>query len=154
MSAAKQFAIFLVVAVIAVVGYGYFMQSQRTAPDLSDHAGQTITVAGVPVRAEVVSTEASRQQGLSGRDALAPNTGMLFVFESDGRWGFWMKDMKFGIDIVWVAADGTVVTIAKDVSPDTYPSVLYPTGSARYVVELPAGFADAHNLAEGQKIVI
>ncbi len=141
-------------AVVLAVGYGYFMRSQLTTPDFSDHSQRIITVGDTAVRAEVVSTEASRELGLSGRDALLSDTGMLFVFESEGQWGFWMKNMKFSIDIVWVAQDGTIMTIAKDVSPGTYPSVLSPSSPARYVLELPAGFADAHNLAKGQKIIV
>jgi len=120
----------------------------------ADHSQRTVVIGATPLTLEVVSTEASREQGLSGRGSLAPGTGMLFVFDSDGQWGFWMKDMLFNIDMVWVAADGTVVTVAKDVSPDTYPQVFYPSSPARYVLELPAGFADSHHLAEGSKIVI
>ncbi len=154
MNRAKILVILLALTVIAGTGYGYFMHSQLTTPDFSDRSQRLITAGGVPLQVEVASSGVSRQQGLGGRDGLVPNTGMLFVFESDARWGFWMKDMKFKIDIVWTAEDGTIVTVAHDVSPDTYPEVFYPAAPARYVLELPAGFADAHNLAEGQKIMV
>ncbi len=113
-----------------------------------------IQIGNTTVAVEVADTEALREQGLSGRSDLPNGQGMLFVFESDDTFGIWMKDMLFPIDIVWADASGTVITIAKNVAPDTYPKVFYPSTPARYVVELPAGFAAAHGVAEGTIIKI
>ena len=113
-----------------------------------------IQVGDTPLAVEVADTESLREQGLSGRDSLPEGQGMLFVFEQDGLWGIWMKDMRFPIDIVWADASGTVITIAPGIAPDTYPNSFYPTAPARYVLELPAGFAAAHDIAIGSKIVI
>lgn len=79
---------------------------------------------------------------------------MLFVFDTEGEWGIWMKDMHFPIDIIWASQDGTVVTVAKDISPDTYPQAFYPSVPARYVLEVPAGFVAAHDVAEGSRLSI
>ena len=141
-------------AALLAVGYGYYMQRTHGIPGFTDGSQRTVTAGGVPVQAEVVSTDASRQKGLSGRSELAPGTAMLFVFDTDGMWGFWMKDMSFAIDIVWVAPDGTVVGVAPSAAPDTYPHIFYPAALARFVLELPAGFSAAHELAVGGKIVI
>ncbi len=140
------------IIIAALAAWSYNVHPAMTTFD--DHSQRLITVGGAPLQVEVASSESSRQWGLGGRDALAPGTGMLFVFNSDGRWGFWMKGMKFSIDIVWMEQDGVIVTVAHNVSPDTYPAVLTPSAPARYVLELPADFADVHNLAEGQKIVL
>lgn len=104
--------------------------------------------------AEVVNTEGSRELGLSGRTSLAPNTAMLFVFDSSDKWGIWMKDMRFNLDIVWLSEQGVVVGLEQDVSPNTYPEAFYPNMPARYVLELPAGFAAAHKVAEGSQFVL
>jgi uncharacterized membrane protein (UPF0127 family) len=113
-----------------------------------------VTLGNTAINVEVVDTDASRERGLSGHAQLAEGEGMLFVFETDDQWGIWMKDMKFPIDIVWAAADGTIVTILRNVAPETYPMVFTPASPARYVLELPAGYVDAHQVAEGTKIVI
>jgi len=138
--------------IVALGAVGYYVMPQKAPTPWPDHSVRTLTIDNKSVQVEVVSTDASRQMGLSGRSGLAPETGMLFVFDTDNSWGFWMKDMRFSIDMVWLSADGTVVTIAPSVEPDTYPQIIYPQVPARYVLEFPAGFAQAHNLAVGQPI--
>ena len=113
-----------------------------------------IQIGSTTVAVEVADTEGLREQGLSGRANLPEGQGMLFVFESDDTFGIWMKDMLFPIDIVWADVSGTVITVAKNVAPDTYPKVFYPSAPARYVVELPAGFAAAHGVAEGSVLKV
>lgn len=103
---------------------------------------------------EVADTEASRERGLSGHAPLNDSEGMLFVFDTDARWGIWMKDMSFPLDIVWADAGGRIVHIERDVSPDTYPRIFAPPVPARYVVELPAGSVAKHAIAETSKIVL
>ena len=75
---------------------------------------------------------------------------MLFVFDEDGDWGIWMKDMQFPIDILYISQNGSVVSIDANISPNTYdtnpPEVFYPPLAVRYVLELPAGFAAAHTI--------
>ena len=97
----------------------------------------------------VADTVQARQQGLSGRSGLALDEGMLFVFPQDGKYGFWMKDMRFSIDILWLNASGTVVYMAQNVSPDSFPKSFESDVPARYVLELPAGYAEAHSVAIG-----
>lgn len=113
-----------------------------------------VHIGGTAVQVEVAGTPALRERGLSGHAPLGAGEGMLFVFEQDGMWGIWMKDMAFAIDIVWADASGTITTIYRSVSPDTYPNVFYPSAPARYVLELPAGFTAAHGIEEGEKIKI
>ena len=60
------------------------------------------TANGKKIYIEVADTDASRQQGLSDRDGLCAECGMLFVFPQNGYYGFWMKDMNFNIDIVFL----------------------------------------------------
>ncbi len=92
--------------------------------------------------------------GLSNRAGLADNVGMLFVFNPPTMDGFWMKDMRFPLDIIWAGSDGTITTLYKNISPDTYPTSFYPSVPATYVLEVPAGFADEHQVAIGSKIVV
>lgn len=98
---------------------------------------------------EVADSSAKQQRGLSGRTGLATSTGMLFVFDAPGRYSFWMKDMLFPIDIIWLRDDWCLVHIVSDISPDTYPDTFAPPVPATYVVELAAGEATRLGLRAG-----
>ncbi len=142
----------IVVALFVGAGAWYAARPQA-APPASFH-GPVAIVGGTLVRLAIADTPAERELGLGGRTALAPDEGMLFVFPQDGRYSFWMKDMHFAIDIVWIAADGTVIFVAPSVSPDTYPHAFTPPTAARYVLELPAGFMEAHGVMRGASITL
>lgn len=101
---------------------------------------------------DVADNSELRRQGLSGRDGLDTNTGMIFLYKISGEYGFWMNDMNFSIDMLWLNADDEVVTIKPSVSPDTYPEVFYPTESARKIIEVAAGEAAALNLEVGDQL--
>ena len=138
--------------VLVVVGLGNWWSKQPNV-SVSGNVMKTVTIGSARIDAEVVDTPSSRQQGLSGRESLPAGRGMLFIFDEPGSWGIWMKDMRFSIDILWAREDGTISTIARNVSPDTYPTVFSPkTPDALYVLELPAGAAA--NIAEGLKLVV
>ena len=62
---------------------------------------------------ETVATEETRTKGLGGREDLCSHCGMLFLFETSGRYGFWMKDMRFDIDILWVNQGQVVYKVSK-----------------------------------------
>jgi uncharacterized membrane protein (UPF0127 family) len=87
-----------------------------------------IALGNTLITADIANTPEKRALGLSGRETLLPDTGMLFVFDTPGSHDIWMKDMRFPIDILWIDINGTIVHIEKNVSPDTYPSLF----SSRY----------------------
>lgn len=94
-------------------------------------------------KVEIADTMMARAQGLSGREKLADDEGMLFLFDSPGRHGFWMKDMKFAIDIVWIRGD-KIVGFAENVQPEPGKSVFglityYPPEPVDKVLEIQAG---------------
>ncbi len=79
-----------------------------------------------------------RARGLSGRDGLKEDEGMFFVFPKEGRHGFWMKDMSFPIDVLWLNKEGKVIHIVENMKPNSYPKTYYPDIPASFAVELPA----------------
>jgi uncharacterized membrane protein (UPF0127 family) len=101
------------------------------------------------IHAEIADTDASREQGLSGRHSLAQDQGMLFIFDTSGQYGFWMKDMEFSLDMVWMNENKTIVGVTKDISTSTYPSTFDPPVPVKYVLEIKAGSADALGLVPG-----
>ena len=70
-----------------------------------------------------------------------------------GRYGFWMKGMHFPLDMVWIAPDKRVVMVSKDVSPDTYPNVIYPPADISSVLEINADSAEKFGIATSTKLV-
>jgi uncharacterized membrane protein (UPF0127 family) len=101
---------------------------------------------------EVANTRASRELGLTGREGMQDDEGMLFVFDSPGRYGWWMKDMKFSVDIIWINENGTVVSIERNLSPDTYPKTYMNQADASYVLEVNAGLAEKFGLYLGSRV--
>jgi uncharacterized protein len=90
-----------------------------------------------------------RTKGLSGRKNLPEDTGLLFVFERPGLHRFWMKDMNFPIDILWLDENKRIVHIEKDVPPESYPEYFVPTADSKYVLELNAGQVQKNNIKLG-----
>ncbi len=147
---ASKFTVVIVCSLailLLIAGLSYIFFTSRANPILSE-----LVIGDQTVHVYVADTDAERELGLSGRERLAPDEGMLFVFPIEGKFSFWMKDMKFPIDILWLSNDGTVIYIEENVSPDSYPEQFAPkSGLARYVLELPAGFASAHEIGVGDK---
>ena len=112
-------------------------------------ASSSVQVGGNTIRVSVADTPEKREKGLSGREGLLSDEGMLFTFEDDGYYAFWMKDMRFPIDILWISRGGTIVDMQENVSPETYPAAFAPRTKARYVVELPAGYVEEHAVRIG-----
>lgn len=109
---------------------------------------RTVLLKDIPISVTLAQTNEEITRGLGGRDGLKKNEGMLFVFNKPDVYKFWMKDMKFSIDIVWIE-NNKVVFIHKSVSPDTYPTTFSPTQPAGLVLELPSGFCDTHSVSVG-----
>ncbi len=112
-----------------------------------------VKIAGQEIRVELARTPEAQQQGLSGRESLEDNTGMLFVFENPGIYYFWMKDMKFPIDMIWINEEQKVVHIKKNAKPESFPESFGNDENAKYVLEIPAGFSDTNNLKEGDSVI-
>lgn len=120
--------------------------------DLSTYKTSAIVIDEQPVAVLVADTPALQALGLGNRTGLPADTGMLFVFQSDSEEAFWMKDMHFSIDMIWISASGRIVYMAQNVSPDTYPENFVPTSPARYVLEVPANYAAQHGWKTGDSV--
>jgi uncharacterized membrane protein (UPF0127 family) len=103
----------------------------------------------IPV--EISDTPAKLELGLSGRDSLPEPTGMLFAFPAPGSYGFWMKDMKFPLDMIWLDTKMVVVYIKASATPDSYPQIFGSQKEAQYVLEVNTGFAAKNGIKIGTK---
>jgi uncharacterized membrane protein (UPF0127 family) len=113
-----------------------------------------VTVNGVDLVADIAETGEQRSKGLAIKDSLNETEGMLFVFSEPRQYVFWMKDMKFPIDIIWLDSNKTVVHVEHSLDPcgpvscQTY----MPGADSLYVLETVAGFADKYGIVEGMKV--
>ena len=107
----------------------------------------TVSVGGATFSVELAVTSDEQQQGLSDRPSMDPAAGMLFVYDSPKVVVFWMKNMHFPLDILWIGADCTLVDFSRNVpspAPGTQSSDLEryrPGADIQYVLEVNAGAA-------------
>ncbi|MCC7436496.1 DUF192 domain-containing protein [Candidatus Nomurabacteria bacterium] len=122
---------------------------------LEDNTYEAILKIGsMSIPVTVADTEEEQQKGLSGTTSLPQDAGKLFIFNTEGDYGFWMKDMAYSLDIVWIDKNFQIIDITENISPNTYPEVFYPSQKAQYVLELNAGFSTEHNLHKNQLITL
>lgn len=133
----------------AVLGY-ILLFSEASVRTITPE--QTLVIGEARVSVAIADTWQTREQGLGGTTELATDQGMLFIFDTDGQHSFWMRDMRYAIDIIWISAAKRVVYIEEGVSPDTFPQAFTPPTRARYVLEVPAGFAERHGIAIGSEV--
>ena len=103
-------------------------------------AGMQVEIGSQRFRVELAATQEAREQGLSGRDRLLDDTGMWFEFIPAGMPGFWMRSMRFPIDLIWVSPENRVVgaltlpVCARDPCP-----IHHPPQAVAHVLEIAAG---------------
>jgi len=145
----KRSAVIVILGTICVALLAaYYLYPQTNASAQT----ATISFAGVTLVVELATTPAAQQLGLSGRDSMPANHGMLFVFQQPAEWGFWMHEMKFSLDIMWFDANKRVVFIEQSLAPCTPQGcpVYTPNTNALYVLEVNAGFAVTHSVVLGE----
>jgi hypothetical protein len=104
----------------------------------------------------IAADESEREQGLMFRQELAGDQGMLFIYPDQARRGMWMKNTLLALDVVFLSGEGYIVALLKDLQPCRKdPCRIYDSkASARYMLELNAGFIDKHGLKVGQKVTL
>jgi len=114
----------------------------------------TMTIHNNTMHLVIVDTVVARTRGLSNIQELPQNTGMLFVFERSDLYPFWMKDMQFPIDIIWLDAAMTIVDITKNITPETYPETFVSKVPAQNIIECTAGCAYFYQFTLGEQLSI
>ncbi len=103
---------------------------------------------------EIVQTPETRIQGLSFRESLGGDEGMLFVFEESGNYSFWMKDMKFPLDIIWINENFEVVYIEQGVPVcEGFCEIYSSPYDSKYVLEVQSGIVKKKNIFIGDLLV-
>jgi uncharacterized membrane protein (UPF0127 family) len=131
--------------------------AQRT--DATGQATQPVTIAGRSFELELALTPEARYQGLSGREHIAADGGMLFAFPDSRERAFVMRDCLVPIDIIFLDGQGRVVrTHQMTVEPKDTPEhelTRYPSGwPAQFAIELKGGLLDELDVKKGQRIAL
>ena len=130
---------------------------QAVAPAEAVRSAVVVLPSGDEFMVELAVTPEERRVGYMYRDEIGPREGMLFLFETDGAHGIWMKNCKVALDIIWLDREFRVVHIARDrqpCEPDGPCPSAYPFRPARYVLELASGRAGETGLEAGDKVVV
>lgn len=160
----KKVLIFYALLVVAVVIFAItkgtnLLHFNSAGSTKSASANATATVNGTAYKLIIAKSDAEKQKGLSGRNDLAKDTGMLFIFDKKDKYGFWMRDMKFPIDIIWINDDKIVdfVENAPAASNGQSPAnlIIYrPGAEANYVLEVNAREITKQKIKKGDTVVL
>lgn len=142
---------------LIVVGGVFITQNYLNGSKLSFFKkSSTVIIGDRKFEVSVADSQKEREIGLSETKSLSQDQGMVFLFEKPGFYSFWMKDMKFPIDIIYIN-DNKIVTIQNNVQPvkeQESPIVYTSTEPSNRVLEINAGLARAYNFKKGDKIKI
>jgi uncharacterized protein len=138
--------IVLLIIILSIIGLISLTKNQ----DNNDNKeSKVLKIGNAALNIEIANTDAERIQGLSGRLGLSENDGLLFVFDKEGYYSFWMKDMNFPIDIAWLDKNKRITHIEKDVLPETYPKTFDSSVQSLYVLETKANFFENSKIKIG-----
>ncbi len=152
--------IVLFLAILAALGYVYSIKTKNdNLPEKYNRL--SVSVAGRELMADVADTPEKKALGLSGREKLEKNEGMIFIFSESASRQFWMKDMRFALDIIWLDENKKIVDITKNALPESYlsraesrgPEKFSSKAPAKYVLEVNAGFADENKIKIGDEVL-
>lgn len=118
--------------------------------------GNTIKIGNSNIVVEIARTDAEQERGLGGRSALGAYNGMVFIFDPPTIPGFWMKNMNFPIDIVWIS-ENRVIGVVENADPqigvpENELKIYTPPSSVDSVIELHAGAFTASNAKVGDEV--
>lgn len=144
-------SLLLLLLLVPLVLDKHFFEGVVVDDLLSPH----VVIDDLEIVVELADTHELRKQGLSNRESLDSDKGMLFVMPSRAMSSFWMKDMNFPLDIVWIDGD-KVANISYDLEAEgPSPKKSYSSGSpVNYVLEVNAGFCKEHGIEVGDKVEI
>lgn len=160
MTSKRNFIIILAM-VIAIMIFFFVGRSIINAPQNinespASQTGPTATINNQTFLLEIVNDDKGRQLGLSNRQSLPQDHGMLFLFERSDNYSFWMKDMHFPIDIIYINND-TVVHVFENVPPPKSKRnlpVYTPDSPSDKVLEINAGLSKKFDITKGTKVKI
>lgn len=137
-------AFIFILLITTFLGYFFLFKKPQQLPKTN----AIIKDKGIYI--EIADNTIKHAKGLSGRDKLNKNEGMLFIFPSPRKPKFWMMGMNFGLDFIWIE-NGNVVDIHEDITPQNLspPNTISPKADADMVLEMNSGFVKKNKISLG-----
>ena len=159
----KKYAYILLGIIILIVGSWMLFAKQKLSTSIIEKRA-FITVCGEYKQGNIIlnkklivvdisDNKCKEELGLSGRKSMTDSEGMLFSFDTIGNYGFWMKDMSFPLDIIWLDEQFNIVGAVEKIDPGTYPNIFGADYKAKYVLEVISGTLSKNNIKVGDKII-
>jgi hypothetical protein len=153
---AKQSRLLILIPSLAViVGIAFFMMlPSEVEHEVVEFSRDTIMIDDIELIVQLADTDHRRADGLMFQEELPYDEGMLFIFDNSEKRTFWMSNMLFSLDIIWIDSQRNVVHIDNSVPPcdttETKACPRYDSGGkeVKYVLEVTAGFVDKFNITE------
>lgn len=142
----------LVLLVILIGTYFYILNLEKNSVSLPQKMIEQVKIRNITLTVDIADDDKEREKGLSGREFISPTEGMLFVFDISGEYSFWMKDMKFPIDIIWIDENFKIIYIEEGVLPETYPMTFRSPSKSKYVLEVGSLISTKNNFKIGDKV--
>lgn len=136
-------ALYLVILIFLIAGKANTIPTEGCKKSQFSLGNTHISLVGVAATPDI------REKGLSGHAPLAVNEGMLFLFDDVRTKQFWMKDMLFPIDIIWISPEWRVNGWTTHVLPESYPNFFFSPRNTQFVLEVPEGTVERLKLSTG-----
>jgi len=146
---------YIFINTIVIICFVFFpIKEKIIAEEIKFAHALVTTTSGIEIPVEIADTHGKRRLGLGNRSFLKKNWGMLFIFDKRKTHRFWMKNMKFPLDIIWLD-NHRIVYILKNVKPAKFgelPEILEPLVPANFVLEIAAGRSTELSLKQGDHL--
>lgn len=155
----KEIIIWFSILLLMIFSAYWLQKNGFKLSETSSQKAEVMQLGEKNINVEIVKSPEDLAKGLSGRDSLPVEQGMLFVMSKNSVPSFWMKDMKFPLDIIWIN-DNQVIEVSKNVSAPSGGTSAQdlpryrPTKPIDYVLEVNEGFADKNGIKDGTAVVL
>gem|GEM_PF-1134618 len=146
-----------IIATLMVLSAGLAVWRQAATDYKSRPTFFDVTIGDIIIPVEIADTQETLEKGLSGRFHLPKKQGMLFIFPTPDTYAFWMPNMNFPIDLIWINEEGLVVGFEQSMQPEKdlkHPHYYKAPVPIQYVVEVNAGFVKKYGIAVGQEVIL
>lgn len=140
---------FVVLFALSFYGDNVLNKNNNYKENIASQENNILKVGNTSINVDIADTPALQERGLSGRKTLLGDQGMYFIFDHSGIYPFWMKEMNFPIDIIWIDDHMSVADITKNVLPSSFPQTFASKVPVRFVLEVQSGFAARHGVKIG-----
>lgn len=157
----KKFVIQAILLITVIMVSFFLYKTNAQIPNLpffpQGPVLKQLQINNAKLKVEIADTQAKRSKGLGGRESLATDSGMLFIFPKPGKYPFWMKGLSFPLDFVWIKGD-KVVDLLEDIqpvspeAPDASLPIYQSKEEVDKVLEVPSGTSKRLDIKIGDTV--